>query len=274
MSNWVFLNDRFVPEKEAVLSYRDLSFQRGYGIFDFFRLKGDTPLFLEDHLNRFYFSAENAHLSSPLEREALKAAIFELLKKNSQPNTGVRLSLTGGYSEDGFNIGQPALLLSQHPFSAPTEQHVQQGIKLLSYSFQRPLPQIKSIDYLMAVWLQPKRLENGADDLLYMRNGYIGECPRSNFFLVTEDNRIVTPAENVLLGITRKKVLEIAKQHFVTEERPVAYDEIFTAKESFITSTTKQILPVAKIDGHSFLQHRISHQILQLFQTSLMNAPV
>jgi len=274
MHNWVFLNDRFVPENEAVLSYRDLSFQRGYGIFDFFRLRGNTPLFLEDHLDRFYFSAESAHLLPPLEREALKAVVFELLNRNNRPDTGVRLSLTGGYSEDGFNIGKPTLLLSQHPFSAPTEKQVRQGIKLLSYAYQRPLPQIKSIDYLMAIWLQPKRIENGADDLLYVQDGYISECPRSNFFLVTEDDRLVTPAQNALPGITRKKVLEIAKQKFITEERPVAYEEIFTAKEAFITSTTKQILPVAQIDSHSFLQNRISHQLLQLFKTYWTNALV
>jgi len=270
MAKWTFLNGDFVKEQEAVLSFRDLSFQRGYGIFDFFRLRGHSPLFLNDHLERFYFSAESAHLQPPVQRQTLKTIIFDLLKRNNLPGTGIRLSLTGGCSDDGFNIGQPALLVSQHPFNPPTDLQYQQGIKLLSHPYQRTLPEIKTIDYLMAIWLQPKRLEAGADDLLYVPNGQISECPRSNFFLLTGDDTVVTPAQNVLYGVTRKKVLEIAKKQFKVEERAVAYNEIFSAKEAFITSTTKQILPVAQIDGHQFHQKSVALWLLQQFRTRYM----
>lgn len=268
MTNWVFLNDRFVPESDAVLSFRDLSFQRGYGIFDFFRLRHNTPLFLDDHLDRFYFSSKAAHLRPPLQREALKSVIVELLDRNNQPNSGVRLSLTGGNSDDGFNLGEPALVISQHHFKAPTYEQVQQGIRLLSHPYQRTLPHIKSIDYLMAIWLQSKRLENGADDLLYVHNGLVTECPRSNFFLVTAANQIVTPEQDVLPGITRKKVLQLAREKYSTMERPVGYDEILQAKEVFITSTTKQILPVAQIDHQIFHQNSIALELLDRFQHS------
>ena len=267
MAKWVFLNASFVEEEKAFLHFRDLSFQRGYGIFDFFRLQGNNPLFLEDHLDRFYFSAAGLHLPVPLQREELKNCIFELIKKNRQPNCGIRLSLTGGYSEDGFNIGRPNLLLSQHSFTPPTTEQVQNGIRLLTYPYQRSLPHIKSIDYLMAIWLQPQRLAQGVDDILYQNNGFISECPRSNFFLVTAEKKIVTPVQNALAGITKKKVLELAKEHFTVEERPVSMTEIQTAKEAFITSTTKQILPVAAIDSVQFPQRDISLKLLQLFRS-------
>lgn len=267
MAQWVFLNDDFVAEEKACLHFRDLSFQRGYGIFDFFRLQGNSPIFLEDHLDRFYFSAAGLRLPVPLQRQELKDCLSELIKKNNLPETGIRLSLTGGYSEDGFNIGSPNLLLSQHRFTPPTGEQIQNGIKLYTYPYQRSLPHIKSIDYLMAVWLQTKRIENGADDILYHQSGIISECPRSNFFLVTAEEKIVTPSENALAGITRKKVLELAKEHFPMEERPVSLTEIQNAKEAFITSTTKQILPVAAIDRVQLPQRGIALKLLQLFRS-------
>jgi branched-chain amino acid aminotransferase len=270
MAKWVFLQNGFTEEEKASLSFKDLSFQRAYGIFDFFRLLGNQPLFLEDHLDRFFFSAENMHLPVPLNREEIKTAITELIKKNNQPNSGIRLSLTGGNAEDGFNISNPEFLLSQHSFTPPSDEQVQKGIRLISYPFQRQLPHVKTIDYLMAIWLQPERIAAGADDILYHQDGLISESPRSNFFLVTADDKIVTPARNVLAGITRKKVLQLAEAHVAVEERDVTMEEIKQAKEAFLTSTTKQILPVAQIDETVFPQKKVSHHLLQLFRSSFV----
>lgn len=266
MAKWVFLQDDFIEEEKAMIHFRDLSFQRGYGIFDFFRLVGNTPLFLTDHLDRFYFSAKEMHLPVPLDREALEKAIAGLIQKNNLPDTGIRISLSGGYSDDGFNIGKPTLLLSPHPFALPTEEQIQKGIRLLSHPYQRSLPHIKSIDYLVAVWLQPKRVEAGADDILYIKDGWVSECPRSNIFLITNENTLVTPAANVLAGITRKKVLQLAKENFIVEERPVAVEELKKAKEIFITSTTKQLLPVSAIDDTVFHQKERTNELLRLFR--------
>jgi D-alanine transaminase/branched-chain amino acid aminotransferase len=266
MANWVFFQDDFIEEEKARVHFKDLSFQRGYGIFDFFRLVGNSPLFLDDHLDRFYYSASNMHLSVAPDRETLKKTITGLIQKNNLPNTGIRLSLTGGYSNDGFTIGKPNLLISQHTFAPPTEEQIEKGIRLLSYNYQRSLPHIKSIDYLMAVWLQPKRIEAGADDILYIKDGWVSECPRSNFFLLTEDNKLVTPAAHVLAGVTRKKVLELAKNHLAVEERPVSVEEFKAAKEAFITSTTKQILPVAAIDDTVFTKKKMTLELLRLFR--------
>jgi branched-chain amino acid aminotransferase len=271
MARWVFFNNDFVAEEKACIHFRDLSFQRGYGIFDFFRLQGNEPLFLEDHLDRFYFSAEAMRLPVPFDREDLKNSIFELIRKNAQPNTGVRLSLTGGFSEDDFSIGKPALLVSQHSFTPPTAEQIQQGIRLFTFPYQRSLPHIKSINYLMAVWLQPQKIAAGADDILYHQNGFISECPRSNFFLVKADETIVTPSENALAGITRKKLLQLAREHFAVEERPVLMKDLQAAREAFITSTTKQILPVAAIDSYQLPQRKVSLKLLQLFQSAYGN---
>ena len=270
MEKWVFLNDDLIEEEKATVHFKDLAFQRGYGVFDFFRIQENKPLFLNDHLDRFYASACGLHLPIAGTRQQLMEKIEALVSKNGQPESGIRLSLTGGYSEDGFNPGRPNFLVTQHSFTNPGPEQVQKGIRLFTYPHRRQLPEIKSIDYLMAVWLQPKRVEAGADDILYYQDGLISECPRSNFFLVTADNRILTPAAHVLKGITRKKLIELAEKEFVVEERDISLDDMHSAKEAFITSTTKQVLPVRQIDSITYPQTAVSLHLRQRFRLTYL----
>ena len=242
------MNDRFVPEKLATVSISDLNIERGYGIFDFFRLIGNHPLHLEDHLDRLFFSAEQMRLTIPKSREELKQVIRELIWKNEVPDSGIRIQITGGTTSDGIEFNSPTLIISQIPFSNPTPAQMKHGISLMSYMHQRQLPHVKSTDYLMSLWLQNQLKEQGAEDILYHDNGIIRECPRSNFFLVTQNDKVCTPEEGVLKGITRKKVLMLASKNFEVEVRNVRMEEIDSAREAFITSTTKQILPVTIID--------------------------
>lgn len=265
MSNWVFINDEFVPEENAFLHVYDLSIQRGYGVFDFFKVVNSVPVFLDEHLDRFYFSAAQMRLSVNYGSDELKKIIFELLQKNNVTNTGVRIKLTGGYSPDGYQISKPNLIISARSFISPTKEQFEKGIKLVSYEHQRQMPEVKSIDYLMAIWLQPFIKQNNADDVLYHQNGIISECPRSNFFIITNENKIVTPSKNILKGVMRMKVFEVAKSNFEIEERDITIEEIKTAKEAFITSTTKSILPVCGFENHSFSER--NPITLKLFQS-------
>jgi branched-chain amino acid aminotransferase len=142
----------------------------------------------------------------------------------------------------------------------------------MTHNYQRQLSQVKTIDYLMAIHLQPKLKSAGADDILYHDNGFLRECPRANFFLVTGDHKVVTPANNILKGITRMRLLDPGKSALLIEEREISINEIYSAKEAFITSSTKQVLPVRQIDDHVFassyavantLNDKLSEAILQ-----------
>lgn len=101
----------------------------------------------------------------------------------------------------------------------------------------------------MGIWLQQKIKQHNAVDVLYHQQGEVSEFPRANFFIVTQDDVVVTPKKNVLLGITRKKILELASKEFHVEEGVVTLNDIRTAKEAFMTSTTKRVLPVAQVDN-------------------------
>jgi len=249
MPYFVYVNDSIVPADEASLLISDLAIQRGYGVFDFFKTIGGTPVYLDEHLDRFYYSAAQLRLDVGHSREELKVMIETLLDRNGVANSGVRLTLTGGYSPDGYQIGRPNLVIYQSLLTAPVTAGINRTVRLMSYPHQRQLPEVKTIDYLMAIWLQPLLREKGVDDVLYLRDGIILECPRCNIFLVTDRDVLVTPEKDILRGITRMKVLETAKSFLTTEEREVRLEEMRAAKEAFITSTTKHVLPVTEIDG-------------------------
>ena len=244
-----FLQGHFIPLKDAGIPITDLGFQRGYGIFDFLRVTENKPLFINDHLDRFYHSAKEMRLPMSYTQVELKEIIQKLIIKNDLRDSGIRILLSGGTSPDGYQIIQPNLTIIQQPISKPADEIFAKGYKLVSYAHQRQMPHVKTTDYLMAVWLQPWIKENGADDILYHQNGIVSECPRSNFFMVTQSGTVVTPGRNILAGITRKQLLLIAAEHGIKiETRDISLEEIWDAKEAFITSSTKRLIPVHTID--------------------------
>lgn len=243
---FVFINNELLPAEEAKLSVTDLAIQRGYGIFDFLVVVKGSPVFLDDHLNRFYHSAAAMHLPVALNKNELTRAIHLLIEKNQLLNAGIRITLTGGDSPDGYSIGIPNLIITQNPFQY-TYTSPLKGIRLITHEHQRQLPHIKTIDYAKAIYLQPTIKAAGADDVLYHNAGIITECPRSNFFIVNKKREVITPDKQVLAGVTRAKIL--LNKQFVVKEEPIALEALANAEEAFITSSTKNVLPVIAIDG-------------------------
>lgn len=245
-----FLNNRFITNEEAVLHSSDLSIQRGYGVFDFFRTVNAHPLFLQHHLDRFFHSAQNMHLQLEHSKEELTCIIHQLMEQSQLKEAGIRLLLTGGYSPDTYHISKPNLLITCNPVTTSTTEMFQKGLSIITYEHQRELPHIKSINYLMAVWLHPLLKDKNADDVLYYHNNNITEFPRANVFAVI-NNVLVTPANNMLKGITRKFILEQAASFIPTEERSINVQELYEASEIFLTSTTKRVMPVIKVNDHA-----------------------
>ncbi|KAA3437684.1 aminotransferase class IV [Rufibacter hautae] len=246
---YTYLNEEFQPLESTYLHVSDLAIQRGYGIFDFFKTQHGHPLFLDDYLDRFYNSAQLMMLEVPLSAEELKVAITRLIQMNGLADSGVKMILTGGYSENGYNPGPSNLLMVEQPLTLPSPEQLAAGIKIITHEYVRELAEAKTINYTMGIRLIQKVKQQGADDVLYHQNGVVSEFPRSNFFLVKADNTLVTPAKDVLKGITRKNVLEIAARKYNVEEGTVTLQDLAQAKEAFMTSTTKRILPIVAVEG-------------------------
>lgn len=243
------INNEFIEEEKASLGVTDLSIQRGYGVFDFFRTVNYVPLFLDDYLDRFFNSAKILRLQIPQSRENIKQIITAMIRMNKTADSSFRLVLTGGYSPDYYEVLSPNFLILQQPVHLADKQTFDKGIKIILYEYMRDFPTVKSINYLVGVFLQHEIKNRNADDVLYYKDNKILEFPRSNVFAVTKEGTVVTPAENVLKGITRMKVLELARDKYAVEERAITVDEIKNAAEVFLTSTTKRIIPIIEIDG-------------------------
>ncbi len=244
---YISINFELFKEDEAKILVSDLALQRGYGIFDFLKTVKGKIIFAEDHFNRFYNSAKELNLPIDFSREVLFNGITDLMAKNNTPNSGIKFILTGGYSEDGYAIAKPNLIMIQNPFEV-SKTAINTGIKLVTYNHQRQLATVKTIDYLQAIRLQPFIKENGAGDVLYHHDGFLRECPRANFFMVKE-NEILTPKTAILKGVTRGKVLLFENENYLIKESDITLTDLELATEAFITSSTKNIMPVLAIDG-------------------------
>lgn len=254
---FAFVNDELVERVDASLHISDLAIQRGYGVFDFLKVMHDVPMFLDFHLDRFFHSASVMKLPLQLfDRDMIRERIYTLINKNQLPDSGIKLILTGGYSTDGYLIATPNLIITQQEVKMPSAELIQYGIGIITYPYSKEFPQAKTINYSMGIWLSDLVKSSGAYDVLYHSQGLISELPRSNVFLVAQDGTLVTPSNNILEGITRKNILSLARQKFSVEERDVTLTELYEAKEVFISSTTKRIIPIVAVDSRTITDGR------------------
>lgn len=247
-TQYAIINGTLTAINEAKLGIDDLSIVRGYAIFDYFKTINNIPIFWEDNLDRFFNSAKLMDLPIRFSREEIKNQILLLIEKNNIPHSGIKILLTGGYSQDGYTIADPNLIITQQFFIRDTIRE-KSGMKLHLFDFHRAFGTVKSIDYVMGIKALKVAREYGADDVLYFQNNLLSECPRANIFLVMPDDTVITPNTDVLFGITKKHILEMSKDIIRIEDRPVSIEDLKNAREAFITSTTKNITPVTSIVG-------------------------
>jgi branched-chain amino acid aminotransferase len=262
MKPYCFANQEIIPSEKAVLHPLDIGLIRGYGIFDFFRTSGYTPLFLDDYLNRFIRSAEKTHLHLGLNKAALQEIVFSLISKNDLYDGGIRMVLTGGVSENHFSPTEGSLFIFCEALQFPSASKYEEGVKLLTADHVRAIADIKTTNYTFPVWHSVDWKKEGAEDVLYHHQGMVSESSRSNIFIV-KNGSISTPDKHVLHGITRMRVLELAQN---VEIRPISLEEVFDADEVFMTSTTKKILPVTRIDDRQIKNGNPGQHTLRLME--------
>lgn len=262
MKPYCFANDQIIASEHAKIHPMDIGLIRGYGIFDFLRTKAYHAMFLDDYLDRFTRSAEKTHLHLGYSKSELRQIIHELIEKNGLQEGGIRMVLTGGVSDNHFSPTKGSLFIFNESLDFPSRAKYEQGIKLLSVEHVRAIADIKTTNYAFPVWHSAQWKAAGAEDVLYHWNGVISESSRSNIFVI-KDGVISTPNNHILHGITRKRTLELAPETIIRE---ISMQEVLAADELFITSTTKKILPVTKIDGHSIGNGTVGPRTSQLIQ--------
>jgi branched-chain amino acid aminotransferase len=272
MIKYYSINGELVPKEQANLGVTDLAIQRGYGLFDYFVVKKGQPLFFEDYLDRVEQSARWLHLELPITREALREQVMQLIRANGEQEAGIKIILTGGYAEDGYSPEKSNLIILEMPPPVYPASKFEQGVKLMLYDYHRTFPSAKSINYIVGIYLLPQQRAAGAEDVLFHAGEHIYETTRANFFIVTEDDKLLTASEGVLHGITRKHLLDVARHHYVVEERRPTLSELRTAKEAFITSSTRLLMPVVQVDDVTIGNGRpgpVTNHLLELMKAEV-----
>ncbi|MFZ5939934.1 MAG: aminotransferase class IV [Bacteroidota bacterium] len=244
-SEYCFFNGEMLRYDELCLHVSDLLFQRGYGVFDFFRTRNGELTWLDDYLDRFFNSLELAGIDPGVSRRELTEQIRTLKSKNSLDNGAFKLIATGGYSDNLESVTGPAnLLVLNRPWKRPPAETREKGVSLVTDRFVRPNPEIKSLYYLNSLRLRERMEAHRAVDVLY-HTDLISETSRANLFFVRGD-RISTPTTHILKGITRKHVLKLFQ---VIHVEDIAFQRLHEFDEIFMTSTSRDVTPVCEIDG-------------------------
>ena len=244
---YVNLNGQLVRDADAKIHISDLGLRRGYGAFEFFRVLRGVPVFIEDHLDRFENSSRAIDLEVPYSRAELEGFVRELIRANNLHNAGIQLVLTGGYSEDIFTPGHPNLIIAPIALREYPPALYRQGVKGITHRHEREIPEAKTTAYLTAVKLGPRMKAEGAAEVIYHDGKWVTEGARSSLGFV-KDGVLVTAKDGVLPGITRIHALRLAQQLMPVEHRAFTLDELYTADEAFITSSTRGVMPVTRID--------------------------
>jgi len=250
MIKYYNINGRIVEAEKATVSVNDLGLIRGYGVFDYFLIEDGLPLFVDDYVTRFLNSAQSMHLDLKWNLDQLKEQIFQLIEANGLKDGGVRLVCSGGLSEDCYTPVDPGLMIMLYPARGFSRDKYTRGTGLVSIDYQRPIPEVKTTNYVMGIRMLDAVKKAGAVEVLFNDGSFVRESVRANIFIVTKDERIVTPGNKILKGITRKQVLKVAASHFPVEVRDVSVNELKDAKEVFISSSTKRVMPIVHIDDY------------------------
>ena len=244
------MNGRIVALAEASISPLDIGLLRGYAVFDLLRTVRGRPFLLAEHLRRLRSSAAHLGLAMPASDAEIASAIDELLRLNGHAEATVRLVVTGGVSSDGmaFDPATPTFLILTHELhELPASVH-ESGGALLTERHTRELPRAKTTNYLTMLRAKPRLAEADALDLLYHDGERVFEAASASVYFVHGHTILAPAAEDVLWGTVGSLVLELCGDSFIIEQRDVSLREALTADEVFLTSTTRGVVPIVRID--------------------------
>lgn len=274
MGTLIYLNDQFIEGEKAMISPLDLSILRGYGVMDYLRTHHGKPFHLQKHLNRFVTSAEIVGLTVPKTIEEMEKIVEELIRRGNFGETGIKLILTGGVSQDQLlPEGPPTFFAVAYPFPAFPKRYFEEGIKIITECYQRPFPKSKTTQYLPAIMGMKRAAQEGAVDVLFhTEKGTLLETGTANFFAV-KGGRVITPKEGILEGITREVAIELSN----AIEQEISIKDIPFFEGAFLTSSNKEIMPVIQIDHHVINNGIISpviHNLMNAFASYTNSVPV
>ena len=273
MSDKVYLNGEYLPLSEAKVSVLDRGFLFGDGVYEVIPAYAGRLFRLEDHIVRLNNSLAGIRLPLPYSVADWQAIFQPML--DSSKDQYIYLQVTRGYAakrDHGFPEQIVPTVFAMCSEIKPFAGRVN-GIKAVTLDDTRwQMCNIKAITLLANILLRQEALDQDCAEALLVKDGYVTEGAASNLFAVI-DGVLVTPAKNheILPGITRDVILELAATNNVAyREDVIALEQLKAASEVWVTSSTREIVPVIELDGVAVGEGKpgpVWHTVDNLLQT-------
>ena len=251
----VYLNGEFMPVERAKISVLDRGFIFGDGVYEVIPVYSRHPFRLPEHLRRLQHSLDSIRLANPLSDIEWTKLTHDIVARNEGDDQSVYLQITRGVARRDHAFpkdAKPTVLMMSGPLSTPAKDLVDGGVPAITATDYRWLRcDVKSVSLLANCLLRQTALDAGAAEVVMFRDGYLTEGSSSNIFAV-KNGRVLAPPKNhlVLPGITYDVVLELAAGHGIPfEVREVPEQEVKTADELWLTSSTREVLAITTLDG-------------------------
>ena len=259
---WIYLNDRFVKEEQALVSVFDHGFLYGDGVYETIRSYGEKIFMRDQHLARLRRSADAIGLRIP-DRD-WPSLLHESMERNGVGNDRtdayIRITISRGTGDIGLDpalCASPTLVIITRPLKPPPAERYRTGVSLVVAKTRRNLPaaldpKIKATNFLNNIQAKREAIAAGAfDSVLLNWEGHVTECTVSNLFFV-QSGRLCTPALScgILDGITRGILLSLARgAGLPVDEGKFTPETLIAADECFLSNTTMEVMPATQLNG-------------------------
>jgi len=252
----LYLNGEFIPEHKACIPVLDRGFLFGDSIYEVIPAYGGRPFRWEHHLRRMQHSLDAIKLANPLTDEQWLAIFRRLTTQLPGQDQKLYLQITRGVMPTRAHRHTddltPTVLVMTEPMTPRDQATALRGIKAITLEdirWQRC--DIKATTLLANVLARQQAAEQGADEAILVRDGHALEGSASNLFIVSHGLVITPPKDgHILPGITRDLTLELAAEAGVPfAEAVISEAELASADEIWVTSSSREIMPVTELNG-------------------------
>ena len=251
----IYLNGEFMPIEQARVPVLDRGFIFGDGVYEVIPVYSRHPFRLAEHLRRLQASLDGIRLSNPHDDAEWTRLVRRLMGLNEPEDQSLYLHVTRGVAkrDHAFPKGvAPTVFMMSNALVTPPGDQIEKGVGAITATDNRWLRcDIKAIALLPNVLLRQLAVDAGCVETVLLRDGSMTEGAASNIFVVKDGILLAPPKNHLMLpGITYDVVLELAQADGIRREvRPVAESELRGADEAWLTSSTKEVLAIVRLDG-------------------------
>jgi len=255
--NLVFLNDEFMPLSEARVPVMDRGFIFGDGVYDVAPVYGRRIFRFDEHIARLTRSLTKIRITNPYSREQWLALCRKLVESRPEDDQVVYIHVTRGVAPRDHVMTQgiaPTVFMMSNPMKHATPEQRHQGVACITArDFRWERGDIKSVSLLGNVLARQISADHGALETIMFRDGWLTEAAASNVWVAHEGALLGPPkSEHVLEGIRYELLRELCEDFGIAYNlRPISEADVRAADEVLLSSATKEILPVTKIDGEA-----------------------